>query len=416
VRRQWILALGALALGCLFTCAQAVAQTTDSTTSSSNLTPPQTIEKAPAPSETSASVVHESHYRGDYERAPYGFGGPGYVGPGYDGYGFDPVGDDCCGHHGHCWTCVGGVGVHVLRPRWNNNPAYVVSQSTVDGVTPAISSLVQTDFEWDTEVAPLIWLGIRCGNDFGVRTRYWRFDEDVDAGVINNEVAGSSEVVIDSAGPLGITVGGFDALDESGDRLDVESDLRIDVWDLELTQEYRFYDWSFLLAGGVRYGRIEQNYDATAYFPTSAPNTLVQLRSNHSIDGIGPTAAVEVRRGLCPRLALYGSARGSLLFGTNEQEASRLATVGGTLAGVAQARNEQDDVLPVVELELGGEWFYDCNSGRWLVQAGVFSQTWFGAGNAANSELIGTVGGTQSADDDSYLGLVGVKLTVGFQY
>jgi hypothetical protein len=328
---------------------------------------------------------------------------PGGLAPGFwgDGYG-----------HGHCHPCVGGVGVYLLRPHWDTNPAYAVFRAT-PGDPAAFSSRQQKNFDWDTEAAPLVWLGWVTPSGCGVRGRYWEFDADVTTGVLNDSNALAS-VTIASAAPLGLGVSGTTV----GDRIGVESDLRLEVADLEATQAFDICQWSFLVAGGLRYASVTQRYHAGFIPADPTTDSVVTLRSNHSFHGAGPTVAFEARRYLGYGWALYGAGRGSLLFGSGKQDVARLSNDGvtGALDAVATARDDNDDLLPIVELELGGEWAWECCYGRLLFQAGVVSQTWFGAGNAANSDLIDATALAQSADNDSNLGLVGLKLSVGWEY
>jgi hypothetical protein len=380
------------------------------------------------------------------------------------------------GHHGGCdkgcghgHRCVGGIGFYYMQPSWENNPAYVISRSAGSGPITS-SSAQQKEFDWDHEVAPLVWLGFVSCDGWGARVRYWRFDEDTKETITNSDPTGAT--VISSAAPLGLgfsspgplmsgaavtvvitggnsllfppgTVTGFNpgplldlGFSLGSDQLTFESTLEMDVFDVEATQEFQAGNWSLLLAGGVRSAKLSQSYNAfrinSVNFPESEVNVpfnvtdSATLQSDHEFKGLGPTAAIEARRECgSTGLSIYGKARGAVLFGTGEQKASLVTAYRGSFfvfgtapfeaVSSSYASSSRDDVIPVMELELGAEYACDWHFGQLLLQAGVVSQTWFGAGNAANNELItgGTVG---VSDNHSNLGLFGLKASIGLQY
>jgi hypothetical protein len=139
------------------------------------------------------------------------------------------------------------------------------------------------------------------------------------------------------------------------------------------------------------------------------------LRSGHNYNGAGPTFAVEARRPLGDfGLAVYGSARGSVLFGRSRQEANVATLLVGeyVVAGgpnvpfsgghFDRQREGRDLVMPVVELEVGAEWGADWAGGRLFARTGVVHQTWFGAGDASS--------------DRGQLGFFGLTVSAGLSY
>jgi hypothetical protein len=354
---------------------------------------------------------------------------------------------------------VAGGGFYYLKPHWDTNPAFLVRVTDLSTSSyPTIQR--QIDFDWDAELAPLIWLGYVGCDGCGVRARYWRFDEDTHLAVQNHDQSGATSIgsaaplglALSSPGPLlggdtvhGVTLSGayngkgnIGTVPTGADGLTFASTLELDVVDLEATQDVHMGCWSLLFSGGVRYARLSQKYSATRFnsgsfdtwwlLPTRVAEDSATLDSEHEFEGVGPTAAVEARRVVgCTGLILYGSARGALLFGKNKQDASlgtafrgdylrpnhSLVTFDRTTFTHASASG--DDVLPVLELELGVEFAHDLGAALLLLRAGVVSQTWFGAGNAANNDLL-VAGGDEVADNDSDLGLFGLKFEAGLQF
>jgi hypothetical protein len=392
MRRQISLALGALGFTLLGQLAQAAEPIyySPSRYSSSVVQVQGTDDLGSAPASAAVEAMTGSH--------------------GHHGGGCDRG----CGQHKLFGThrCVGGVGFYYIRPSWETNPAFSVSRT--DLVSPGSpSTFTEHDFDWDYEVAPLVWLGLVTDNGAGIRTRYWRLDTDASDGITNDSVAGVTSVFISTPSV------GFLSLSAStpGDRLDVESTLELDVWDLELTKEFESCGCTFLLAGGFRSARVEQTYSATV---TSLIGDIDSLFSERTIRGLGVTVAMEVRKAVdfCPGLALYGSARGSLLCGRDKQEVERIDMFAGVVFDADANTLERDDVLRVVELEAGGEYACDLGCHRLLFQAAVVSQTWYGIGDGRNSFEDDPGGGDSfsRANNNSDLGLFGLKASVGLQY
>ncbi len=303
----------------------------------------------------------------------------------------------------------------------------------------AVHSIRRKDFDPGLEVAPRVWLEWRGDEGVGVRARFWRFEQHLDEFVFNpapgaNGEAGEVEVFsadplglhIDSPGPLlsgQLNVGGNVAnFNGSGaDFLLIQSSLELWAIDLEATEEGQLGRWRFLASAGLRYAHLAQSYDAYRFNRDNVPGVAnveadaAVLLSGHHFKGIGPTVALEAKRPLGnSAFALYGLARGSLLFGQSKQEAHFAAVVAGTATGgglpagpfkettFIDASATHDDVLPVAELEAGIEWSRPIRDSRLFIQAGVMAQNWFGAGGASS--------------EDGNLGFLGLTLSVGLQF
>ena len=103
------------------------------------------------------------------------------------------------------------------------------------------------------------------------------------------------------------------------------SKLRFNVLDVEATELLEYSSWHFLLTGGLRYAHISQDYSAVLANGAGAP--LATLASGHNFNGAGPTVSLTGKRPIgLTNLYVFGSARGSVLFGNAKQS----AVLGGT--------------------------------------------------------------------------------------
>lgn len=297
------------------------------------------------------------------------------------------------------------VGILLLHPTWDHNPAFV----TLVGPNFTIH-----DFNWDAETGPRVWAGYVTDQGLGIGVRYWKFDNTA------NQVN-----LVNPGGGVRIETGFFHNIpgfvpplnidsQEAGDNLSISNGIDLDVWDLEVSQAFTFRDWMFQVLGGLRYANLRQSYEAGLLNEAAVVNgvpTRRQLNQRLAVDfeGFGPTLALELRRPLLGGLALFGNARGAILYGYNDQTAvlldtqTNLATGAVTVANPS-ARYRFHDTLPVTELEIGAEWSRTFRSARILFQGALVSQTWHNAGAP----------GVQQGEAD--LGFFGFSLTTGLYY
>jgi hypothetical protein len=113
-------------------------------------------------------------------------------------------------------------------------------------------------------------------------------------------------------------------------------------------------------------------------------------------------------------LTLYGSSRASLLYGHGQQTAASNVNVFSFGEGADSSR---DDLLPILEAELGAEWSSDMGGMRVFLQAALVGQVWFGAGNASRATSPDTLGPLAGGvEDDSNLGFFGITVSAGISY
>ncbi len=343
------------------------------------------------------------------------------------------IGDSCAPScRGGHWT--GGVGLYVMQPFFESNPAMNV---IFQGVSPELQRVNRIDVVHHLEVAPLVWLGYSGDNGFGGRARYWYFREGTDQTLrlpafdgtftiaANGNVATTSGVLVtaSSATPLGLQSFG-DTLSRmhgpEATAFTITTKLEAQVFDLEATQELQARRWNFLLCGGLRVARLDEAYNAYDAQSTST-RELRTLLSSYKFRGIGPVLALEGRRPWGDSgLSFYGSARGAVVFGSAQQ----YATFGGQELRnddpnpqVASQHHERG--LPIGELELGVEYQREVGPTKLFGQFALVGQDWIGAGNASRSAVGAiinsppTLGGTTS---DSDLAFFGFSVRVGVDY
>jgi hypothetical protein len=303
---------------------------------------------------------------------------------------------------GYC--CVGGApkcewfadaGVYYIRPVWRHNPAFATAE-TVGTVT----TVAQTDFDYDYSFAPVVRGGYRSDCGFGVQGRAWWYDDDQSFNLIN-----PGTVAIDSAAPLGLQ----NLSTTAGDALEYASSLEIQSFDLMLTYPVHANCVCFDVGFGARYVRIVQEYNHIE--DPLADDLIDAVFSEHDFDGIGPSVSLEGRWDLCP-LALFVNTRYSLLYGQSKFDAFQVVNS----VPAAAVTQENDDLRPIVELEIGGEYTHHIGFYQTYVQAAFVAQVWQGAGNSANNDVITVMVDPEVTDKNADLGLVGLRLEAGVRF
>jgi len=297
---------------------------------------------------------------------------------------------------------VAGAGVYLIKPFFDSNPAFHTSTTAASGSGLHLTSATATqyqDFDYDLGAAPLIWVGYVGGDGLGVRGRWWTFDQGSRFNAVNDDSSGAT--VITSAAPQGLSIhspGTALGLALAPDTLAFNSNLRLNVWDLEATQDLHLGCWGLTLSGGARYVHMSQDYNAFRANPGgTAPTVFISedaesVQSGHNFNGAGPTVSLEARRALGDTgLVLYGLTRGSLLFGSGKQQTALTREVTGTSRGTpfdllvtSDSVASRDDFVPIIELEVGAEYGMDFGRCHPFIRTGLVGQTWFGAGNATN--------------------------------
>jgi len=337
-------------------------------------------------------------YAGDC--GPGGCGHSGCAAPHHLCCGGGP--DDCgCGCVDWCAICpynpwtIGG-GVYWFEPHWKTNPAFAAAVTV-----GALTTTVQTDFDYDYDAAPLVWAAYRNPHGIGIQGRAWWYDDSASVSAVND-----GTITIQSAAPLGLE----NTSTTIGDVNTFESSLQIDVADLLLTYMASSDYGSLELATGTRYARIEQAY-RTVEVP-AVGGLIDSVDARHDFEGVGPTISLEARLHASCRWTAFAIFRYSVLFGRSEQAALEVAD--NVL--VAARFQENDDLLPIAEVELGLEYAVRIACTELYFQAAFVSQVWQGAGNSSNNELILEIVDPEVLDKNADLGLWGFRSELGVRF
>jgi hypothetical protein len=319
-----------------------------------------------------------------------------------------PLGDGCCNHFGDGGShFTGGVGLYLLHPNLTANPAFARNSTTAatpaNGETTTVIAGTQ-DFGYDVQASPRVWLGYVCDSGLGGRVSYWHFEDSANTFEFTNP----GPAVVTSASVLtaipGITSNGAFGTDH----LAFTSDLRMDVLDLEATQDVKVCLWQLLISGGVRYDYINQSYGGFRTGPTAGGATEVDtVLASHSFTGVGPTLALEARRPLSDcGLSLFVKGRGSVVFGYDRESGYQhdTAGIGSTIfnQSIDQDTSRIDEVSLIAEIEAGVEWSCDMGPTRVFLQPALVGMWFNDAGSAT----------TQAGN----VGLLGFSLVAGVMY
>lgn len=268
-----------------------------------------------------------------------------------------------------------------LRPRFESNDAFVTTQSLPGPVTQTknVELAHELGFGWR------VWVETVGNDDFGFRVAYFDFDEPANAQV---RAIPAGVRVTGPALPTATGNAGFDSTALGADGVGAVGELSIYALDFEFVRRHRRDRWLFNVGGGLRHAAFEQDYASVL---TSGNAVVASSSASRRFDGIGPTIFGEVRRPVgMSGLSLLAGLRGSLLYGEHKDGFTTFSQ--GQPIEVAGFNN--DDIIPVGELQLGGEWSF------WLTPVSVLSvqvaweaQVWEGAGsNVAREGDLGLSG------------------------
>lgn len=328
---------------------------------------------------------------------------------------------DDCGNGSIFSNLDAGASVLILKPHFENNAAFTTLSPPTLGATA--HQTTETDFHSSFEASPMVWVGWRCDNSFGVRTSYFTFDHTSRNFAFTNPPAGPGAVIVNEApglpdprllvfpapatgdfsSPGVIATRAFGQGVASPDALAFGSSLRVDTITLEATYDCTCGSAAIVLAGGARCLYERQAYHAllknAVTIGTASAIEVDTLDYKHTFNGGGPTLAIYARQPLSDTaVSVYGNLRGSLLVGKSRQNfrATQLVsdtgiTPGGGLPPLTQNTffadqfaSGRDDTIPVCELEIGLEYAEDLGACRLFAQTGVVGQTYFGGGSASS--------------------------------
>ena len=243
--------------------------------------------------------------------------------------------------------------------------------------------VMNREFDPDLERGSRITLETVMKSGAGLRFRWLGIDNDSDLLATTNPGGGARVTTPFFASNLpGQSVRAMYAID-------------LNVFDLEGTRRSTRRGVQITSGGGLRGADLEQRYIASR----TGPGNDVNVRSKASFEGLGPMVFAELRRPIGGTgFAFLALGRASLLYG----ERTQIATVAD-VTGTSVRRIVNDTVVPVGEIQLGGEY------SMWLNEKTIFfthaaweTQVWQGVGNA------------YSRGDD--FGLTGVNVALGLEW
>jgi hypothetical protein len=297
----------------------------------------------------------------------------------------DPMcGDPCCGD-GIClgngrrspWQCYGGFEATFLKPHFGSNNAYTVTNNTANTSSSAV-----TDFKYDLEFSPRVFVGWnRDCDDLGFRATWWHFDHSANAATGNPPSNGLGELTPPSFGDVDLSS------NVPTDSFTATTGVNAYTLDIEATKATQFRAWQFGVGGGFRYARIEQDY--VGVLSDSGDDVLSNVAYEQSIQGFGPTFSLEAFRTVNCDSGLFAKARGSVLFGDSKSRMVAGEDLSLTTPFITNATTASDDILTICELQVGYRWQAPASSCRLIRPFGSVAlegQMWDGAGNASSQD------------------------------
>ena len=284
-----------------------------------------------------------------------------------------------------------GIEFAILKPHFSNNVAFTTIQS--DGAS--FETRQETDFDYDSKLAPRIWIHASRGADLGLRFHYWQFNYGSEVAMGSPDASGFGRVFHPDFADIDLST------TAPGSVFEAESNLNTYVFDLEATKTEAFCNWTLMASAGLRFADIEQTY--TARLINEQGRQQGSIFFQHDNQGIGPTFSLRAQRPFLPRFSLFGMARGSLVFGEGVSNLSGIEDQDLDTQFTTSQRTERDEVLPIGELQVGLQWVPPC-FGAWqpYIHLAMEGQVWQNVGNAANE--VGD------------LGLFGVNVALGFNW
>ncbi len=266
-----------------------------------------------------------------------------------------------------------GVDFTFLKPHFENNVAFTTLDS--DGATT--ETFTDSEFNYDTELAPRVWLEmLQCGN-MGLRASWWQFD--------NAAAVASGSPPANGFGRISTPM--FGSVDLSttvpNSTYTARSNLKANNVDLEGTTAFNCGDWGWMATAGLRYATMEQTYNSS--LTNQANATQGTINYFHELRGIGPTVSARTQRPLTGQLSLFGLARGSLLFGDSTSQLNAVEDQDLDAQLTTVQSTSRDDLLPVGDVQVGLQWT-PVSYGVWnpYLHVALEGQFWGGAGNASS--------------------------------
>lgn len=295
--------------------------------------------------------------------------------------------DDCCGGccepscgvaggggfagAGFTPTLFAGYELTFLKPRFSENVAFTTLES--DGANNDV--FTDTEFDYDLEFTPRVWLAGQFHPSWSWRVTYWQFDQSPATETTSPPANGVGEITHPAFGDVDISS------TIPADVFTSASDLNVYTIDVEALKHARLDGWQLGVGGGVRYASSEQNYFLTH---TDGANVVETIDFTQELEGFGPTISLSGKRPLFERVNLVCTARGSLLYGDGMSRLDASEVIPAT-ATTVRVRN-REDLLTIGEARVGFDWMSNVRSRswQWFWMTAMEGQVWGNAGNATS--------------------------------
>lgn len=271
------------------------------------------------------------------------------------------AGDPCCAEMGGLYA---GFAFVFAKPYLKESfKAFAVDLPT------ATQHLFGFDHPYD--LSPRVWLGYQASDGFGIRARYWQYDQDADPLALV-----SSDTRAVAAQTVTVVFPGLIQSTGPGQVLTVGNGLRVQTIDLEGTEQLSIGTVQAVFGMGVRYATLGQSFQA-AISEAGVPVQL--LASRREFEGFGPIVSGEFRRPLGRSgLGAFASVSGGILFGTKSMRRS-LLDAQNTFPPII-SMDRIDEVTGMGDLQIGLEWSRCSPVGRVFVRGSYEAQLWTDAG------------------------------------
>lgn len=290
---------------------------------------------------------------------------------------------------GPCWSA--GIQFTLLRPHFESNIAFTTLES--DGDTT--DTFTDTEFMFQRELAPRVWIEALTSDALGFRAVYWQYDHPADTAVGQPPENGFGRIIPPDFGQVDLST------TVPGSQFTALSDLNAYTIDLELTKALQWGRCGWLTGFGLRYADVQQAYRGELRNEDDAVQGTVNF--SHHVKGIGPTIAVLTNRPLTQRLNLFGMARGALVFGDGESAFNAIEDQDLDDQLTTRRITSRHDLLPIGEMQVGFQWAPG-GMGVWqpYLHLAMEGQLWSSVGNASS--------------EDGNLGFYGFNVALGFDF
>lgn len=325
----------------------------------------------------------------------------------------------------------GSAGILFLKSYANGNLSYsTFATESVNGV-PVSNITTVNEFDNGVDIGYRATIGYSGGDGWGGRIRYFKWESADNQTAVDNTdgipVGGTGVVSrLDAAAPLGLQF--FTSFGSVNDPTTTVygNIMRVEIWDLELTKNTTCGCMDLTWSAGLRYLQLNQQYNATEKLngPPSDDRNFESrisqtLRSQHTLNGLGPILGLEGRHNIFDNLSVYGLGRVGFIFMEGRQEAyHRINHDPDTVPPfidnpeLFSAQQDRAKMVTTAEVELGLEYGVSVGNSQVYARGGLLVMHFGGVGNSSRSAR--GAGPFESQNDN--LSLFGLTASIGIRY